>query len=200
MADVADMTGRLRDLRKNMSGEVYALIAGYPASCFARLLEDGLDLPPGCLELENKTKPFELSWPLFSDIRVFNEIEEWHFWRDDDGWHERPCVFGKLDPEESIDYHDPILGRRLGKSYGNWVERTENRGPTVWVPAAFGGDKKKRPVLRVVQIMRENVHEGPGEKVVQTGLFGIADAAIRGFDLVDGAVVEEGFEEGMENG
>ena len=176
-----DPSERLESTLPKLGENVYALIAGYPASCFARVTPAGLDLPPDLSSL--KKGPFQLAWSLFQDIRAFGEKGEWHAWYED-GWHDRLLLFDGLKPEDMIDRLYPILGTRGSPGQGTWTLRTEDRGTSVWVPTEFAcaGKPNKRPVLVVTQIVKIGPTRGADGETVGNGLLcGIGDAAIRQF-------------------
>lgn len=152
---------------ENLEGSVYALLSGYPASCFARVKPDGLDLPPPFRELQ--TAPFELPWNLFSDIRIFSESGEVHAWRSGLDWASRTRQAG--EGETLRVRHYPVLGTRITGRDGDWTLFSEDRGPAVWVPSEHETGINKRPALRVIPVIEKN----------ETGVYGITDAMINGF-------------------
>lgn len=166
-----DLAEKLKSMPATLGGQVYALVAGYPATFFARVNEDRFELPPDPKLDAFGSKGFALDWKLFYDIRVWGDSGEWHAWWEGE-WHARPRVFGKLG-DTLNDRQYPILGTRDEKETEDWVLRKETRGPAVWVPTDWSGGKdraEKRPVLVVVPII---------EPDKENGLYKVVDSVIR---------------------
>jgi hypothetical protein len=172
---VIDITQELKD-KHALGGDVFALLSGYPASCFARITADALLLPPGFEDLQ--PEPFALPWTLFYDIRVFGETGEWHAWCQSGarGRREWSARFRRFDDiNDRIEREYPILGTRVVERRNGWALRREQRGPAVWVPESIAGDAESRPVLRVWQIL--------GVEPDSNGIMGVVDAAVAGFGV-----------------
>ena len=124
-----DPTTRVAELPDKLGGRLYALIAGYPATFFARVEPGGFELPPDPKLDAFRGRGFALDWSLFYDIRVWGENGEWHAWRDDE-WFDRTRMFEDL--KDTLDYRDyPILGRHDVREDHGWILRSERRGPQV---------------------------------------------------------------------
>ncbi|MBZ5726956.1 MAG: hypothetical protein LAP87_18415 [Acidobacteriia bacterium] len=165
-----DPTTRVAELPDKLGGRLYALIAGYPATFFARVEPGGFELPPDPKLDAFRGRGFALDWSLFYDIRVWGENGEWHAWRDDE-WFDRTRMFEDL--KDTLDYRDyPILGRHDVREDHGWILRSERRGPQVWVPAEWPKRDVagKRPVLVVQPIIAAHP---------DTGLYGVVDSVIR---------------------
>jgi len=172
---VEDLSQLLAEMPGRIGEPAYALLSGYPAACFARLLPGGLDLPPDFIHL--RKGPFQLPWTLFFDVRIFGPFGECHAWREGNIWRERTQQENEVPHDHRLKHYYPILGTRVERIEGDWALRTEERGTAVWVPKEWAGDARQRPVLQIDQILKEDPDpEGPG-------LWGVADAMILGFEL-----------------
>ena len=145
-------------------GEAHALLQGYPMTCFARVTEKELELPP-----VPEWRVAEPAWHLFWDVRVFGSKGECHFWRDKRGrWKE---LFRSRTEGHAIERNFALWGTRAEKAEGDWTRCWEQNGAEIWAPP---GINCSNPPLRL------KVREIVGYQK-DTGVAGIVDMMIVGF-------------------
>lgn len=147
-----------------------ALLQGYPLTSFAVLRGDEWRLPPGMPAVKS------LKWDLFWDIRVFGDGVEYHAWRTSQGWFWRKLDAGKLPAESPYEKSYYLWGNKLdGEVVDGWWCCSEDRGARVWIPVESKADPKGPLPLQLK--MRCVIEKDP-----TSGLAGIVDAAIVGFE------------------
>ncbi len=173
MAKVEEIAMSEQWLRDHASGvsksEAWILFQGAPASGFGRVKS-------GVLELKLTPEGVKQFVPeRYWDVRMFGELGEYHCWKgSDQKWRMR--FASRCDPDWTFTTtRNYALWGTENLPKGEWFRRSEDRGATVWIPAAAlpgVGEKDDVSLNAKLRIEQDDA-----------GIAGIVDAMLCGFSI-----------------